>query len=175
MSLWSRNAAQRFIERNSTKQIGDAGIVPDWRMIDAQSPLIWGALSKSFERRCSEFSSERGTEGVLSFDGTDPVELRITRTDSQASLRIRYLKSLSAGNVEGLKDDMSFSFRVMSGTSQVALFPRNVDGHLEPDEIATAMLEIFLEIRDQATRTKRFARWYQRSQIWLADSGGKRR
>jgi len=93
-------------------------------VIDAQSPLIWGALSKSFELRCSEFSSERGTEGVLSFDGTDPVELRITRTDNQASLRIRYLKSLSAVKVEGLKEDMSFSFRVMSETSQVALFPK---------------------------------------------------
>jgi hypothetical protein len=144
MSQWSSSAAKRFIDNKKAKQTENAKVLHDQEMVELKSPTIWDQLCEEFSRRCTEFNSEPGVGKILSVSRAESSALTISRADTDAKMTVTLLP-FHVVAVKGIKEPENFTFKVIAGTSDVALF--NSRGELMlPEEISRIGLEMFLTI-----------------------------
>jgi len=146
MSKWSRGAAQRFVEQKTAKQTQDAKVLHDQEMVKFKSPQIWQEVTSAFSHLCTEFNAEAGIGSLLSFNGSDPNKLKISRADTRAVLTVTFLEAFPVITFDGITEKVRLTFEVLPGTSEVGLFtPHKIK--TTPEEVAEATLDMFLGVK----------------------------
>jgi hypothetical protein len=152
MSRGATDAARRFMKSREEKYLENAKALRDDTIVRENAARKWEILKEAFSKWCLTFNKTIKTGEILSIDDGDPLELKISRTDTQQTLTMSFLSPLNAVVIEGIegleRPVTEFKLEVIRGTSDVGFFLQDskCKGYTKPEAIAGSCLEKFLNL-----------------------------